>query len=124
MQKHYRTLAWLAIVVAVVAGCSNIGSHDAGLCEGETCADTEAHPVPAIEPAKPLPAGYNVGMQHKTLVTDATIKINITGPGVYHMSSEILTYDGKVYYNGELISINKYLWEILPREMPRTEFPN
>ena len=117
-------LIWFTAILCLIAGCSNLNSHDVGICQGEACTDTESHVVPAIEPAKPLPAGYNVGMQDKTLVTDANIKIVVTGPGVYHMSSEILTYDKKVYHNGELIDIEQYLWEILPGEMPRTEFPN
>ena len=111
MQAHHRTLVWLAIVVAVVAGCSNINSHDAGLCEGETCADTEAHVVPAIQPAAPSRASYS-----GPVVSTGIMTVKVAANGVHNISHEFELYDGKVLYGGELISINDYLWKILPEE--------
>lgn len=110
MQAHVN-LIWLAAVISIMAGCSNLKSHDAGLCEGETCADTEAHVVPAIQPAALQPT-----TQSGPVVSTGVMTISIAANGIHNMSHEFELYDGKVLYGGKLISINDYLWEVLPEE--------
>ena len=111
MQAHV-ILIWLADVISIAAGCSNFNSHDAGLCESEARADTEAQVVPAVEPVA-LGSLYQSG----PVASTGIMTISIAANGTHSMSHEFELYDGKVLYGGELISINDYLWEILPEEL-------
>ncbi len=103
---------WLLLVTGFLAGCQTPEPHQAcetvsaGMHVGHDHDDhVEVSVVSAIEPATT-----------STKVTLGHLEIRVSANGTHQMSHEFELYDGKVLYGGELISINDYLWEILPEE--------